>query len=387
MDTSLFLLVYGAIIIGVVISMWLKRRRQGKRDGFLSGKNGKSKFPGKGKGIYQGIEYTYEYFSGTGDQSSSFKISVACSSEGEFRVVRENAFDVFFKKLGVSREIQTGDPDFDRDFYILTDTVDFATAYFSDEARRRAIRRLFSSGITEVRLNRETLKVQWTPFELSGNPDPAFIEKAVDAMGGLTKEIPRFFRRSVNPDSSGFKWKRRLGFGVPVFLSIAGGISIVAGMDLYRPLDLAALFIGSLRYSLPCLALFLWLAFLWLRGRASSHRELFILCSLSFSAYLIAGFGGLMVWNGFGDHEEAAVFESVTAVEKYEKKSDSGTTYYVGLRSWRGEGRVERLKIPRNFYGEIIPGKTVMTVSVKPGRLGFEWLYSLRLESGNGREA
>ncbi|HNV85709.1 MAG TPA: hypothetical protein PKL97_01930 [Candidatus Omnitrophota bacterium] len=385
MNIDFFLLVYGVMIAGVLAVMWIQRRRKGETGkGFFAKMRGGA-VNRNWKGNYGGVEYTHEYSSGGENIPSYFRISVACPSKGGFRVVKENAFDVFFKKLGVSKEIQTGDPDFDRDFYILTDAVDFSKAYFSESPRRQAIRRLFASGIAEVRHNGKTLEVKWSPFELKDDTDLTFIEKAAGEMEALAKDMPLFFQRSLNPDSAGVKKKRILCFGVPIFLFIAGGLSAVFGMEFYRPLDWPELFLKSLRYSLPSLILFLWLSFQWLKGRAASHRELLILLSMSVTAYLLSGFGFMTFWNGFADLESPAVFESVPVIEKYKKESDSGTTYYAELGSWRDGKRVERMRVKKEIYLSVVPGKTAMTVSVKPGRLGFEWVESLKPEEKTGR--
>ena len=112
-----FLLVLAIIVF--VINL-LHSRREKALAGVKSLTSTKS-FAGhdRGTGVSNGITYNYEFYSGSQNSPSFFKLSIDCQSDGSFEVTRESAFDKFFEKIGICSEVKTGDEDFDDNFYIL----------------------------------------------------------------------------------------------------------------------------------------------------------------------------------------------------------------------------------------------------------------------------
>jgi len=318
--------------------------------------------------------------SGKSGQDNSFlKVSVDCPSCGNFRIVRENSFDAFFKKIGIACEIETRDPEFDRNFYILTDHADFASAYFSDARKREAVRAIFRLGAAEVKHNGKTLEAKWSPFKLDRGMDRSFIERSVEPLARLCREMPVFFPRKGETGAFSWKVKRGIAFAVPALILAAGLLALVGGAGLYRPLDEYELFLASLKYSLPLFAVYVWAAVKLLKGRSGSHRELAAAVLMSASVFVVSGFGIGRFLNGFWD-TAASRTRPALVVEKYARNTDDGVHHYVRLQSWRREGKTEKLRISRALYGKIEPVKTVMALVTKPGRFGFEWIVSADLD-------
>ena len=73
-----------------------------------------------------GIPYWYRYTAGSRNSPPMLIVSIPCVSHGEFTINPEGGLDREAKKLGFSAEIQTGDAEFDDQYYIVSDTPEFA---------------------------------------------------------------------------------------------------------------------------------------------------------------------------------------------------------------------------------------------------------------------
>ncbi|MEE8483467.1 MAG: hypothetical protein V3S46_02625, partial [Nitrospinota bacterium] len=67
----------------------------------------------EGEGIYEGSPYRFRREPGDKNRPPAFFVTIDSVSEGDFEVRKENAFDRFFKRVGITAEVQTHDPSFD----------------------------------------------------------------------------------------------------------------------------------------------------------------------------------------------------------------------------------------------------------------------------------
>lgn len=328
------------------------------------------------------VTYHTEYREGDKNTPSYLKASVPCKSLGNFRVVRENRFDGFFKDIGISCEIQTRDPEFDKKFYVLTDDADFASVYFGAAEKRGAVQALFGLGVSEIKHDGKQMEAKWSPFELKEGRDLSFVGSAAGELARLCKDIPESYPRRSGAGFRDWRVKRSLAFAVPGLFLAAGLPALIAGLEFYTPLDGFELFLNSLKYSLPLLAGYLWLVVRLLKGRSGSHRELLFAGIMSVSLCIISGYGIRCFLNGYLD-SSSPVFHETVVIAKHKKESKNSMSCYVRISSWRRAGEVEKLKIPFSLYREIVPAKTVLSVATRPGRFGFEWIASVEMNREN----
>jgi hypothetical protein len=80
--------------------------------------------------------------------SSKFKsrIHLKIDSRNSFRLVPENTWFKFYKSAGFAREIQVGDPEFDRKFYVAAENRGFMKRLRSDKALRDSLIKLHNLG-------------------------------------------------------------------------------------------------------------------------------------------------------------------------------------------------------------------------------------------------
>jgi hypothetical protein len=369
------------VVLGAVFWRLYKQRRFTNR---IAAALGAEKSGRRMNATHDGISYHYHWNPGSRNSPSYLQVFVDCMSSGRFRVIREGALERFFTKLGISSQIKTGDAAFDQEFYILSDETDFATGYFSDPQKRQAVSDIFGMGFTEVKHDGKIMEARMSPFKMSDEVDPVGITAPLTSLN-LLAAMPstpfQYHPYELSPQGANFKMLRIVAFAVPILVSIAAIVTLVWGMAVFEPLDGVTLFLDSLKYSVPALVLFSWLAVRWVRGRSGSHRELLVILGLSLVAFPLAGFGAQTSLNGWLD-ASPPVSHQALVVKKYSTKNKNSTSYYVSLRSWREANTVEKLSVNEAFYHRVTPGKTVITAVTRAGHLGFEWWVSYRIVAG-----
>ena len=166
MEQVLIPVIAVIIVIAIAAMAYLLYRKTRRRAAALAAtlglddmKSGQSY-----EGETHGRKFFYEYYAGSKNNPSYFKIWIDCPGKGDFRIGRESAMDRLFKRLGITVEIQTGDRQFDRDYYINTDSAAFTRACFSSPERRQAVNELFKLNFKKIAHNGNRLEIKITPF-------------------------------------------------------------------------------------------------------------------------------------------------------------------------------------------------------------------------------
>lgn len=321
-------------------------------------------------GTHEGTPYEAQY-----DEDSegwaSLTVRVRAPSAGQFALTKETAGERFSKAIGLSRELQTGDPSFDEEFYIETDAVPFASAFFRSPERRQAIRELCRLGFTSIRHDGTVLEAIWAPFGRSENLDPTVVTRAVAHLGRMAREVPPPLRTTAVERVATRKIKRVLAFAAP---GAWAGASVLAVMtwdgSSYRPLKPIGV-VDALPVTLPLAALCLGLAWALVRGRAMSHRDLWGVAVLCFVALQTSSIALVPVSNGWLDGEP----ETAHRVRVLRRRPENR----VALESWRRPGGTEELGVSADLAARLRPPGSVLIVVTKPGRFGYEWIVRYEL--------
>ena len=369
------LLIFIVMIVGLILlqAFLRTRRTQTRIAGVMPGSLGK---PGifssqLSRGEYQGVPYHYEYFSGSKNSPPYFRISIESPARTELCFVKESPIDVFFKRFGIDREVQTGDTDFDRSFYILSEDPAFAAAATASPEARGAVRAVLSSGFTRLRLCGGTLEAKWEKFRFADKLGPVAVNAALDSLILFSRGLPPE-PRPAGGWTPGRVRKTAL-YTASIGSCAAGLIFYTWGSVAYNPLDDWTLFLESLKFSVPFFILFIWFGALVLRGRSSSHRDLTTVFWTSVFGIPWLTLALMILANGAFDQQEPAE-HTVAVTQKYVTRSKNSTTYHVKVRSWRESHFEEHLTVPSGAYPAIVPGQTQFRVVTKPGALNFEWI-------------
>lgn len=325
-------------------------------------------------GMRDNVPFNFTYFPGAKNSPPRLTFRVDCASEGKFKVARETAFDRWGKRWGITREIQTGDATFDQSYFLQSDTPAFAASFFGDARKRDAVQAVFQMGASEVSHDGKTMSAAWVGLKVNADTNARPYGAVLPHLMGLTRELPYpGFGIGMAAEGSSWRVNRVLAFVLAILAGAAGGLLLIHGYNTYEPLDPFGVFLDSLKYSLVAYLLFAYGALMLLRGRSSSHRELMGVWVLGLFCFLLAGVGGEITLNGRLD-DAAPMVHRTPVIKKYTTKNKNTVTHHVNVQSWRPGETDESLKVDRYTYDRITPGKTVATITTRPGKFGFEWI-------------
>jgi len=97
-------------------------------------------------GQYQGLPISIMLISGGEHSPERLKIELKKNTLFKLKIYAENPLTLFGERLGIIREVLTGDELFDRQFLIFSDKPQHARAYFANSSMKEALRRLFNRG-------------------------------------------------------------------------------------------------------------------------------------------------------------------------------------------------------------------------------------------------
>ena len=100
MHSFIIIMVIVSIVLSTLIAFFvIKRQRKIQQEavGNVMDLSGFFQSRSTSTGTHEGTEYKYEYFPGSRNAPSYFKIEVACPSSGSFKIAKETGFDRFFR--------------------------------------------------------------------------------------------------------------------------------------------------------------------------------------------------------------------------------------------------------------------------------------------------
>jgi hypothetical protein len=376
---GMFAIIF-AIVLGIVLVMVLRVQSQRKqRLSQLASQLGSSALDSgtSYQGELDSHAYRYQYFAGSRNAPSYFRITIDQPSDGEFQITRENGIQRFFKHIGISSELQTGDRSFDRKYYIKTDVPAFCRQCLADARRRSALNRLFELGHTRVTHDGETLEAKIIPFKFDNLQGKEYIEETVRELASVASGLDQIRVRPGLDEGTAWKARRYFVYALSIGATTVGLVGYFWGNAVYTPLDTLDMFSSSLAYSIPALIVFLAITVVWLRGRSSSYYHVLTNLALGVFGIPAAALGIMMILNGYLDTNPVTEHRARIIGKDYTSSKNS-KTYYATLRSWRPGRREEKIEVSHGVYRRIETGNQYLTVFTRPGRFGFEWVFGYR---------
>lgn len=165
-----------------------------------------------------------------------FLFGVTGVREFDFTVKLETWYDRFFKKLKISKEIQTGDAAFDDLVYILSDNSLLEKKLVASDVVRNAIKNIFNFGqgkkITVERLEchqgRLWIKCSTKNDSIESNVYELVAKPLLPKLFSVAKELNNFDSSEYNRWSDPFVYKSL------VVLGVSTGLAVNAGIQLFR---------------------------------------------------------------------------------------------------------------------------------------------------------
>jgi len=312
--------------------------------------------------------------------------ALECQCPYSFECRRERVFDRLFKWLGLSVEIQSGDPVFDREVYVLADHAVVSEVFRQHPALRAGLRDALQAGaqVLLCRNGRLMVRVQATGKGIEGYIETAGrLEKALFKLRPLVPLLQAVRREPLETLRDPVFWKAvvvsSLGIGL-VMAGLAEGVrAMFSDGILLHPWKIvtpALPVVGLLWGSLLALALLL------LRGTSRFHLVLV-------EVVLVGGLGSVMMGLGLARDYNSDVDQSVarhiqspvtaTWTEQRKRKRSRYTAYLFSVPpevAAQLEGR-ESFEVSQKVY-QAIQREQSVTITRRDGALGVAWVEHIQ---------
>lgn len=321
----------------------------------------------------------YEVFfqkptTGKNRRPSCLIVRVPAATPTTLQFNEENWFDRFCKGVGIAREHQTGDRDFDEAVYVRGPCDGYAEQYLQDDHKRSAIRAIKNEGFRAVRLTGSNVEAVWIGFNPSSDDRPGLTESAAQQLFALADRLPQedasrpFARRDPHTTRHACLW---------IFLL---ALAAMLGFAFYYPpIRTGDLALAGLAIMLFVYPLFGWVAAFLLRGTSIAHDRWVLLMALGLFLIGLGCIGSVAAANALldpGPLEERIVTISDKRVHQGRRNARS---YYVAVPAWDRPGDTIEFQVSATQYSTITPGQSRLDLTTSPGALGIEWLHTKRI--------
>jgi len=300
-----------------------------------------------------------------------------------FRVVPLGRPTRWFRRIGYTEAILSGDPDFDGRWSVESDDGEFARALVQRPEVRAAIARLGKLGSRALAHSRRRL-VAVVATRVRGRDARRERDQAVrEQLAAIDRAIAKLLQSRLFPNNGG---RLRLAI-IAVLLAlvlIAGLVGMAFGGNELIPGELGRLALWSLLFSAPLTLAFCGAMARLLAGRSASHRDLGVVVLLAVFALPAAGIGASALINAWADEGPPAA-RRLAVIQLVRERRDDGKRYesFAIVPAWRSDrGPTQRIRLSGTQAGHVVPGRSELAITTSPGRLGFERLLECRLEDG-----
>lgn len=276
----------------------------------------------------------------------------------------ETRMDRLGKRLGLNRELQTGDPTFDDAFYVETPAAGVAHPILALPSLHAAARECAALE-AELVLNAEGHAVAAKIGKNGLLFDAAALDRALEALARLALDLPPV-RDPTLRKPKGFAWGQLFGvLGGIVFILVATAVSlditvVGPGFVAFVAKVAAGVFGASL--------LFVWLVS---RGRPRGLARFLVGFALALAGSVPISAGTLLLANRIGDESSRLV--RAPFKDKRSTRGKNSTTYYVTTGPWEGHPDGAELDVDRASFEAAKPGVEIQ-IELGEGRLGYAWV-------------
>ena len=288
----------------------------------------------------------------------------------------ETGWDRAGKTLGLYREAQTGDFDFDAGVYLETDERDETVRRALDRpAMREALRAMLTGGHPYVRLGPGAVGAR-IARSLNVPPGPESIERALQGLAAVAASAP-----SVDPSEirrpSRMRGDLVAAATTFAFMACMVGFYVVplGYVDYDSPLRASDRAVAGTVSFAAWLAL-IPLSWAWMRGHSRSFRNFLTTVLLGLLPVMLLGTEGLYLANalldgGAGTAREVLISRRRAYTGKYEHR-------YLYIPWWDAPHAETEMEVSRKTYQRFHPGDAVVVAS-RPGAFGWPWSEGIEL--------
>ena len=295
---------------------------------------------------------------------------------------RENGLDRLGKRLGINREVETGDAKFDHRVYVRSETEQpVVEALLAPAETRAAVLDLVESGfIVYLDGPRAVLSVTRV------NPEPSTVS-GEGARWLMTNLAAVAGRLPVVQATSNLPRPNR-GRALLCSAYVGGLLGLVAMLikTIWSDYPWHVIRVGALLgrgalWGMAAWALVMLLFYLYVRGR--SHAMSYLVQAAVTLSIGLSSAGALTAYaiNGALDRSGATT-RQIQVLGRRAAKSDNGTTYYLRLRSWIPQKKVIELEVGWGTYTSFKDRHSKPwlrgAITTHAGYLGYSWVTEIR---------
>jgi hypothetical protein len=288
----------------------------------------------------------------------------------------EIAVDRAGKTVGLNREVQTGDADFDAGVYLETDESEATVQRaLGAPAMRAALRAALTGGYPYVRLGPGMVAVR-LGYKLSGAPTPEELERALQAIAPVAASAPAIDPAEIRPVGR-MRGDLAAAATVVAFMvaMVLGFAAPVGYADYWSPLRDADQRAGVVVTVVAWLALFP-ISWIWMRGHSRSFRNFLVTVLLSAVPLVLLGSGLIYLANAALDRGPSTARE--TAITWRSATSGRRSSRYLYVASWERPGAETSFEVSEPTYRRFHPGDTAV-LTTRPGAFGWPWIERMDL--------
>ena len=325
-------------------------------------------------------EIKYWYKNETKNKKKNLYIGLNCATAFQCQFRLERWMDRFFKRIGLSKEHQTGNPDFDRKIYLLCDNStaqEFISSHpiIAEQVVRMVDVQDYGFLLQEITVYKGRI---WAVYQDQGKQGEQQTSLFVAHVVKMLQELGRPFDALPLGDSR--QWVDPFLLRALVLSAVSSGLFMNAVLIFLRiqwttfgdVLDPGLFWRDVLVVSAVIFAVLLMIAIYFVGRTSRAHYVLLELLLLGSLGTIGAVYGELYDYNIEMDTAAAKSYES-TVLSKRISRGRRSTHYYMTLQRWPSMARNEEVSIGSSMYQGIQVGDS-MIVTEHPGRLGYRWL-------------
>ncbi len=319
-------------------------------------------------GAFEGTLYFQKLEKDKKGKVTGFRVGVHLRVPVILRLQAEHASDRLFKALGLAKEFQTGDNEFDREIYVACDHPALFHLLLEDERARMKIREVLGAGFHRISTDGEAL---WIERTVDREPTVTELKLLVELRNVLA-ELESRLRHYSDPFVAKAVAVEAVTWSV--FAYAAGALLELTFNRVDYHVDSWQLLGPGLLAATILFGLLFGLVVALLRGSSRGHRILVEGAVLLVISVPVASVQTVSDLNRYLDSSETVVISR--EIERAEvRRGRKSTAYYLVLAPVMGPSQVDlpsRIRVTRDVYSQATPG-LALDLHLGRGWLGFPW--------------
>ncbi|MEZ6143478.1 MAG: hypothetical protein R3B84_23155 [Zavarzinella sp.] len=307
---------------------------------------------------------------GKNGRPADLAISVNAAVPTTMTFNEETWFDRWSKRMGIAHEHQTGDAEFDDAIFIRCPSNSYVEEFLKEPVRRVAILALRNLGYTEIRITGTEIVAYWANFDPLKNGEADLQDRTGQILLKLAEDLPQQIDTELVEKQS-----HSLGVGKTLLWTFQIVFAVAFILTFTHPaMRESKILLAALMAILPVMFVYGWLCAFAVRGTSTSHDKWKAMMLVAMFTMPLGTLGTLSGINALLDSKPAVTHSQVVVNKRFSTGKNNSKTYYAVVAAWDNPNDTFEFRVNSADYNRIQIGISRMDLTVKPGKLGIEWL-------------